>query len=366
MSEIQSLPAALGRRAAADPESPFLFWPDGWNWRWWSWRETAELAARWSAPLAGLPPACGVAFAGAAYPSAIALDLAVQSAGLTPVPLAPGGSASGGAGGGAGQGPAAQGAEPALQAAERAGCIAWLEVVGGEARVTRLDAPVAGAAPAVAAPGGPAAAAAVPGMAAAAGLPGLAAAIPGLAVAAAIPGLLATTPTGSGAVPLGDPGVLVTGDAGAWRRLSQSELLAAAAEVERAIALPSRRDAESREREILVAGWPLQEWAGRLLAAWAVASGAALVLEADPALRLGAVLWARPTVFHGTAEELATLRLRVEAARRPRRWRRRPVPPLGRLRTLFQHEPPAADDAAFWRQHGAQLLRLPGLGGTLL
>jgi hypothetical protein len=356
MSEIQSLPAALGRRAAADPESPFLFWPDGWNWRWWSWRATADLAARWSAPLAGLPPACGVAFAGAGYPSAIALDLAVQSAGLTPVPLISGGGAGGGAGG---EGPATQGAEPALQAAERAGCVAWLEVVGGEARVTRLDAPVAGAAPAVAAPGGPAARAAVPGMAAAAGLPGLAA-------AAATPGLAAVTPTGSGAVPPADPGVLVTGDAGGWRRLSQSELLAAAAEVERAIALPSRRHAESREREILVAGWPLQEWAGRLLTAWAVASGAALVLEADPALRLGAVLWARPTVFHGTAEELAALRLRVEAARRPRRWRRRPVPPLGRLRTLFQREPPAADDAAFWRQRGAQLLRLPGLGGALL
>ena len=173
-------------------------------------------------------------------------------------------------------------------------------------------------------------------------------------------------PTGSAAAPTGDPGVLVTGDAGGWRRLSQSELLSAAAEVERAIASGSGRHADSREREILVAGWPLQEWAGRLLAAWAVAAGAALVLEADPALRLGAVLWARPTVFHGTAEELAALRLRVETARWPRRWRRRPVPPLGRLRTLFQREPPAADDAAFWRQRGAQLVRLPGLDDASL
>jgi len=177
-----------------------------------------------------------------------------------------------------------------------------------------------------------------------------------------MPGLAAAPPTGSAAVPTGDPGVLVTGDAGSWRRLSQSELLAAAAEVESAIVSRSGRRADSQEREILVAGWPLQEWAGRLLAAWAVADGAALVLEADPALRLGAVLWARPTVFHGTAEELAALRLRVETARWPRRRRRRPVPPLGRLRTLFQREPPAADDEAFWRQRGAQLVRLPGLG----
>ncbi len=336
MSENQSLPGALRRQAAADPESPFLFWPDGWNWRWWSWRETAELAARWAAPLAGLPPACGVAFAAAAYPEAIALDLAVQSAGLTPVPLLLGWG-GGGAGGHGRHGREVQRAAPALEAAERAGCLAWLEVVGGEARVTRLDAPAGGAAP----------------------------------VAAAAPDPAVAAPTGSAAAPTGDLEVLVTGDgdAGGWRRLSQSELLSAAAEVERAIASGSGRHADSREREILVAGWPLQEWAGRLLAAWAVAAGAALVLEADPALRLGAVLWARPTVFHGTAEELAALRLRVETARWPRRWRRRPAPPLGRLRTLFQREPPAADDAAFWRQRGAQVVRLPGLddaspGGT--
>jgi len=309
MSEMQSLPAALRRQAAADPESPFLFWPDGWNWRWWSWRETAALAERWSGSLAGLPPARGVAFAGDAYPSAIPLDLAVLSAGLTPVPL--GLRRHGGGADGHGQvaQAAGQGAGPAREAAERAGCVAWLEVAGGEARVTRLDAPPAGAA----------------------------------------------------AVLHGDPAVLVTGDAGDWRRLSQDGLLAAAAEVERAIASPAGRSANSRERQILVAGWPLQAWAGRLLAAWAVAAGAALVLEADPALRLGAVLWARPTVFHGTAEELAALRLRVEAARLSRRRRRRPSPPLGRLRTLFQSEPPAAGDAAFWRERGARLLRLPGL-----
>jgi hypothetical protein len=327
MSEIQNLPSALRRQAAADPESPFLFWPDGWNWRWWSWRETAELAARWAAPLAALPPACSVAFAGAAYPEAIALDLAVQSAGLTPVPLALG-RGGGAAEGHARHGREAQGAEPALAAAARAGCLAWLEVVGGAVRVMRLEAPAGGAAPATAASG-----------------------------TAAAPA------HGSAAMPSGDPGVLVTGDAGSWRRLSQSELLSAAAEVERSIASLSGRHADSREREILVAGWPLEEWAGRLLAAWAVAAGAALVLQADPALRLGAVLWARPTVFHGTAEELAALRLRVAAARRRHRRRRRPVPPLGRLRTLFQSGPPAADDAAFWRERGVQLLRLPGLGG---
>lgn len=343
MHENQSLPGALRRQAAADPESPFLFWREGWDWRWWSWRETAELAARWAAPLAGLPPACGVAFADAAYPEAIALDLAVQSAGLTPVPLVLG-RGGGGAVGHARPGREVQAGAPVLQAAERAGCLAWLEVLGGEIRVTRLEAQLGDAAPAAAAPG-----------------PAAAATGPGAAPAAALPGLAAALPSGSAALPIGDPAVLVASDAGSWRRLSQSELLAAAAEVERAMAPRSGRRAASQEREILVAGWPLQEWGGRLLAAWAVAAGAALVLEADPALRLGAVLWARPTAFHGTAEELAALRLRMATARWPRRRHRPPMPPLGRLRTLFQREPPAADDAAFWRERGARLVRLPGL-----
>ncbi|HEV3459910.1 MAG TPA: AMP-binding protein [Thermoanaerobaculia bacterium] len=293
-----SLPAALERQAAADPESPFLFWPEGWNWRWWSWRQVAELAAQWSAPLAGLRAGAGVAFAGDSYPQAIVLDLAVQAAGLTPVPLA------------GGEGAAAE-----------AGCVAWLEETAGEARVTRLDGEVA------------------------------------LWDAAG-----------------GGPAVLLAGEGGDWRPLPVAELLAAAARVEGTIGAASRVEGAtgsaagprgSRGREILVGGWPLREWAGRLLAAWAVTAGAALVLETDPSRRLGTVLWARPTVFHGGAAETAALRLQVEAARRPHRWRgwrRLPSPPLGRLRTLFQLQPPAPAEAAFWQERGARLLQLPGPG----
>ncbi|HYL04684.1 MAG TPA: AMP-binding protein [Thermoanaerobaculia bacterium] len=342
---LQSLPAALERQAAADPESPFLFWPEGWNWRWWSWRQVAALTARWSAPLAGLGAGAGaaVAFAGDAYPQAVALDLAVQAAGLTPVPLSGGGAAAGqdfdvGA---------------VRQAAVQAGAVAWLEAAAGEARVTRL--------------GGEAA---------------------------------------SGSAAGGDPGVLVDDEGGGGRRRAAVELLAAAARVESAsgaaagvegatgstvlrdesafeatagvergagtpapvagvIGVPAGSRRGSRDREILVAGWPLREWAGRLLAAWAVAAGAALVLEADPARRLGTVLWARPTVFHGGAAEGAALRLQIEARRQPHRWhgwRRLPAPPLGRLRTLFQPEPPVPAEAAFWQECGARLLRLPEPG----
>jgi hypothetical protein len=145
--------------------------------------------------------------------------------------------------------------------------------------------------------------------------------------------------------------------------LSQAELMAAAARVASAIDAPAGRGA--RRREILVAGWPLQEWPARLLAAWATATGAALVLEADPARRPGTVLWARPTVFYGSAAELAALGRQVEAARQPRRWRRSrpPAPPLGRLRTLFQADPPSPAEAAFWQECGARLLQLPGISG---
>jgi len=312
---LQSLPAALARQAAADPESPFLFWPEGWNWRWWSWRQAAELAARWSAPLAGLRAGAGVAFAGDAYPQAIVLDLAVQAAGLTAVPLA--GLRAGAAGQDLDAG-------AARQAAAQAGAVAWLEAAAGEARAIRLDG------------------------AAAAELENAA---------------------GAG------PGVLVADGGGGWRRLSPAAVLAAAARVEDAIVAGRVEGAiaagrvegaiAAAEREILVAGWPLREWPGRVLAAWAVFAGAALVLEDDPARRLGTVRWARPTVFHGSAAEVAALRLHVEAARRPHRWRgwrRLPAPPLGRLRTLFQLPPPAPAEVAFWQARGARLLALPGPG----
>ncbi len=344
MHDLPSLPAALEQRAAATPESPFLFWPDGWNWRWWSWRQAAALTARWSAQLTGLPAGAGVAFAGDRYPEAFVLDLAVQAAGLTPVPLAgPGAIGHGGR-----AGPEQQAVVPA---AVPPGCLAWLEVAAGEVEVTRRE-------------GEPA---------------------PGDAALGGEQGVLVA----------GEQGVLVAGDDGGWRPVALRELLSAVSQVESAIELPARvegaadaaaappraldvpaatavwpsagpgRGPRAREREILVAGWALGEWPGRLLAAWAVAAGAALVLDGDAAGRLGTVLWTRPTVFHGSAAEVAALRRQVEAARRPRQWRgwrRLPAPPLGRLRTLFQAEPPAPAEAAFWQERGARLLRLPGPG----
>jgi hypothetical protein len=287
MTESPSLLAALRRQAAADPESPFLFWPEGWHWRWWSWRQVAELAARWSAPLAGLPAAAGAGFSGDAYPEAIALDYAVQAAGLTPVPMEPG----------------APGAPADL--------VVRLEGERPAALEPRVTWVAAGKAP-------PAA---------------------------------------------GEAGVAVVDDAGRWRRLSEAELMAAAARVESTVGTPPDPRRQPRRREILVAGWPLQHWPARLLAAWAAASGAALVLEADPGRRPGTALWARPTVFYGSAADLALLRRQVEEVRKTRRFGRSrpPAPPLGRLRTLFQAGPPEPAEAAFWQQRGARLLQLPAM-----
>jgi len=345
-----SLPAALARQAAADPESPFLFWPEGWNWRWWSWRQVAELTARWSAPLAGLRAGAGVAFAGDTYPQAIVLDLAVQAAGLTAMPVAGGGGAAG----------QDLDAGAARQAAAQAGAVAWLEAAAGEARAIRLDGAAAAELENAAGAG--------PGVLVADGGGGWRRLSPATVLAAArrVEGAIAAG-RGEGAIAAGQvEGAVAAGRAEGAITAGWGEGAIAAGQVEGAIAAGRAEGAiAAAEREILVAGWPLREWPGRVLAAWAVFAGAALVLEADPARRLGTVRWARPTVFHGSAAEVAALRSHVEAARQPHRWRgwrRLPAPPLGRLRTLFQLGPPAPAEVAFWQARGARLLALPGPG----
>lgn len=293
MPDLPSPPAALRRRAAADPESPFLFWPDGWNWRWWSWRQVAEQVDRWRVPLAALPPGALVGFAGGAYPDAIPQDLALQEAGMTAVPVGAAGAS--------------------------ASCDAWLELVGGEPSVRR--------------PGGSRPA----------------------------------SPSGRGpGESIG--GVIVGGAGGVRRRLASAEVAAAAARLESMIAAARGPLAGAgRPRQILVAGQPLDEWPARLLTSWAILAGAALALQADSALRLGTVRWARPTMFHGSAAEIAELRRQLEESRQARRWggwrRRSPRPAFGRLRLLLlQGSEPAASDAAFWQERGASLLRLPEIG----
>lgn len=302
MSDIPTLTAALAAHAAADPESPFLFWPQGWNWRWWSWRHTAELAARWQMQLAGLPPGSRAAFAGDVFPQAIVLDLAVQAAGLVPVPLDavpwPGG-------------------EAVAATLHELGCAVWVaadgEGDGGEVRVHRAAAPEAGA--------------------------------------------------GGEGVRGGPAGVLLRGAGGAWVEVRVPVVMAAARKVGEALGATAVAPVE---RDIAVLGRSLGEGAGRLLAAWALTAGAAVVLEADPVQRLETVLWARPTVFAGSRVEVQALdgRLAAAEARRSsvRWWRargRRARLSLGRLRAVLQEEAPDPDEVERWARRGVRLVELP-------
>jgi hypothetical protein len=142
---------------------------------------------------------------------------------------------------------------------------------------------------------------------------------------------------------LGGP-VLVAGEGG-WREVAQAELIGAAGELAARLA-PAR---PRRGREILVLPRPLADPAGRRLAAWALAAGAALALEPDRARLAAAAAWVRPTVFAGDPDEIAALRALVE----PRR-RRRGGLPLGRLHTVavLGGAPLPAAERAFWTGRG--------------
>jgi hypothetical protein len=86
VSALPSLPAALLRRAASDPEEPWLFRSEGWDWPWQPWGEIARRTSFWAERLASLPPGTRVAFADRPRPEAVVLDLALQTAGLVAVP----------------------------------------------------------------------------------------------------------------------------------------------------------------------------------------------------------------------------------------------------------------------------------------
>ena len=87
MPELPTLPAALLRHAELGREEPWLFRPEGWDWRWWSWGEAARRMSAWVERLAALPAGSPVSFSYTALPEAVILDLAIQAAGLVSVPV---------------------------------------------------------------------------------------------------------------------------------------------------------------------------------------------------------------------------------------------------------------------------------------
>lgn len=245
-----NLPAALLGHAAADPEEPWLFRAEGWDWKWHPWKELAGWMEGWSERLAAQHPAGSrAAFLYRADPESVILDLAIQAAGLVSMPL-PG-----------------RGEEPL-----------WIEPLPLES-------------------------------------------------------------ASRGALPR-EPGGVVT-RTGEWTAAE----LTAAGERLREVIQPQGK------REIVVLGGSLQDPVERTMLAWATLEGAAVVLEPNPALRAATAAWVRPTVFHGSPEEIAGLRRSVKKLRKGRL-------PFRRLRTILVAGELAAGEEAAWREWGVSVFPL--------
>ena len=139
--------------------------------------------------------------------------------------------------------------------------------------------------------------------------------------------------------------VLIDGSSVEW---TAAELMALAERVQAEIA-PARR---AGEREIVVLGGALEAPEERAMLSWATVTGAAVALEPAPELRIATAAWVRPTVFHGTAEEIAMLR----------GWAGKPKHglPFGRLRTLLAAGDGIGEqEALYWRDLGVRVGRVP-------
>lgn len=322
------LPARLFALAAERPEEPWLFFQEGWHWRWRSWDRVAAavgvLAAeiREGAASAGVAPGERIGFAGAVGVEAVALDLAVQAAGFAAAPLAAGDA----------DGPGGQRAE-----AEASGCGALALVAGGGAGTASGGEPrPAGTRPP-------------------SHLPLILLPPTGLA-AGAQPSTVGPRPAGAGVAVAGP---VVVCERGIWRDFSQGELGASSASLERLLPPRPRRD-------VLVLTGSLAAPPVRVLWSWALITAAAVVLEPEPDRLVATAAWARPTLFAGDAAQRAALRGWLETTGRRRladrlRPRRRPRLPLGRLHIVLATESAFPTDAerAAWAELGVTLLDRP-------
>ncbi len=116
MAPPPNLPAALLRHAAADPEEPWLFRSEGWDWRWHPWGEAAHRMTAWRERLSTLPPGTRAAFHDRSHPDTVVLDLAIQAAGLVSVPVS----------------------------GERGDAEAWIEIENGEIKISPPASPSPG------------------------------------------------------------------------------------------------------------------------------------------------------------------------------------------------------------------------------
>lgn len=131
------------------------------------------------------------------------------------------------------------------------------------------------------------------------------------------------------------------------REITQEELIAAV----------DRLEIGGEEREIVVIGRAPERWADRVFFSWATVHGAAILLAPDPSSLIGSAIWARPTVFHGSAAELKALRRAVEEEKPPFWDRRKGRLPLGRLRVILCEEL-AEEERHFWEGRGVRVAAL--------
>jgi hypothetical protein len=246
-----NLPAAFLQHAATDPEEPWLFQAEGWDWRWHPWGELARRMTSWQerlSSLASLSAGTRAAFLDRSQPETVLLDLAIQAAGLVSMPVS----------------------------RKRGEAEAWIEIENGEIKIS--------------------------------------------------PPLLPSREDSGGAL------------------ARFAEIVAAGERLQSEIG-------EAGNREIVVLGGPLADPVERTMMAWATLTGAAVVLEPDPAVRAAVAAWVRPTLFHGTPVEIADLRTRAGKARRGRL-------PFRRLRTLLVAGKLAPEDLAFWEEREVRVLAL--------
>lgn len=318
MESLPSPVAAFAARLRTDPEEPWLFHQRGDAWRWLSTREAAARAEAMAASLTSLSRGSRVAFGGDLSPTALVLDLALQAAGLTAVPVA--GTSE---------------ARDLRRALAERGADAWAcrpedapPALPERIRLIALPSTRLAGGVAAAAPTGPrqeAAAEREP--------------------PDAVHGELG----GEGAEPAPGGAVVAGPEGPSW--LSGQRLEEAAQSLAAELG-PGRR------RDVTVLGAPLEEPLARLHLAWATLTGAALVLEPQRAALPATAVWARPTVLAGTAPELLRHRAAWEASLPRRRRGDRRARPLGRLRAwlLPASDPPEPAQRRWWEHRRVVLV----------
>lgn len=120
--------------------------------------------------------------------------------------------------------------------------------------------------------------------------------------------------------------------------------------------------AAAGRRDVLVLGGFAGSWPERLVLSWATVTGAALLFEPHAPSFVETAVWARVTVFAGTAADLVLLRAAVERDEAGFRiFGRKGRQPFGRLRTVAVTAGDLpAEERSFWSEHGVPVTSVQG------